>query len=149
MVASQVASAPNQAVAEKVAAKAKREAAQQNSWKLAASMRDAGKLPKQGQGPSEAVRAKSFFRHEVYAEAMDGRELMCRVSGGDPGYGETAKMVAQSALCLLLDKHLLNRKGGVLTPAAAGGMLLVERLNKSGIKFEFVKELPVRASSKL
>ena len=144
----EVAKAPSQEVAEKVAAAEKRSASKE-SWKMAAKMRDAGKLPKQGEGPSEEVRAKSWFSHDIYAEAADGRKLVCRVSGGDPGYGETAKMVAQSALCLLFDKERLARKGGVLTSAAAGGTFLIDRLNGAGIKFEFVKELPVSVASKL
>jgi saccharopine dehydrogenase (NAD+, L-glutamate forming) len=57
-----------------------------------------------------------------------------QVSGGDPGYGETAKMLAESALCLAFDK--LPRLGGVLTPAQAMGSALLERLQLAGIRFE-------------
>ncbi len=31
--------------------------------------------------------------------------MRTRVSGGDPGYDETAKMLAESALCLALDDN--------------------------------------------
>merc|ERR1712070_609896 len=93
-------------------------AAQENpeQWKLTSKMRDAGKLPKQGEGPSAEARAKSWFKHNVVATAADGRKLKVTVSGGDPGYGETAKMLSESALCLLFNP---GGRGGVLTPAVA------------------------------
>eukprot|EP00928_Gymnodinium_smaydae_P032389 TRINITY_DN23476_c0_g2_i1.p1 TRINITY_DN23476_c0_g2~~TRINITY_DN23476_c0_g2_i1.p1 ORF type:complete len:427 (-),score=51.36 TRINITY_DN23476_c0_g2_i1:43-1275(-) len=117
-------------------------------WKMSEQGRESGKLPKQGEGPSAEVMRKSWFRHHLVATAADGRKLLCQVSGGDPGYMETAKMLSESALCLLLDRERLFRRGGVLTPAAAGGMVLVQRLQDAGIAFEFVRELPA-AQSKL
>ena len=33
-----------------------------------------------------------------------GERVVTEVSGGDPGYGETAKMLAESALCLAHDE---------------------------------------------
>jgi len=63
-----------------------------------------------------------------------------QVRGGDPGYGETAKMISESALCLLLDCPL--HPGGVLTSAAAGGEFLVKRLQAAGISFDVLCELP-------
>lgn len=115
-------------------------------WKVSDKMRNAGRMPKQGEGPDAATRAKSYFRHDVVAFAPDGRGLVCEVRGGDPGYTETAKMLSESALCLLFDRDRLARRGGVLTPAAAGGMTLVGRLQRAGIAFEFMRELPVAQS---
>jgi short subunit dehydrogenase-like uncharacterized protein len=52
----------------------------------------------------------------------------------DPGYGETAKMLGESALCLAHDD--LPARGGILTPAVAMGMTLVERLRAAGMTFK-------------
>jgi short subunit dehydrogenase-like uncharacterized protein len=56
------------------------------------------------------------------------------VSGGDPGYDETAKMLAESALCLATDD--LPETAGQVTTAAAMGDALLDRLTKAGIRFE-------------
>ena len=53
----------------------------------------------------------------------------------DPGYGETAKMLGESALCLALDAPSLDERFGVLTPASAMGMHLVDRLRRAGMTF--------------
>ncbi|MGH8443442.1 MAG: saccharopine dehydrogenase, partial [Nevskiaceae bacterium] len=63
-----------------------------------------------------------------------GKRVVTEVSGGDPGYGETSKMLAESALCLAFDP--LPRQGGQTTPAAAMGDALIARLRKNGIRFE-------------
>lgn len=87
----------------------------------------------QGDGPSVEKRAKAWFKVRFVGRSGD-REVIGEVSGGDPGYGETAKMLAESALCLARDR--LPRKAGMLTPATAMGMSLVRRLQKAGIRFE-------------
>ncbi|KAA0909657.1 saccharopine dehydrogenase, partial [Streptomyces apricus] len=51
----------------------------------------------------------------------------------DPGYGDTAKMLAEAALCLVLDD--LPRTSGQVTTAVALGEPLVERLRRAGISF--------------
>jgi short subunit dehydrogenase-like uncharacterized protein len=55
------------------------------------------------------------------------------VAGGDPGYGETAKMLAESALCLAFDR--VPERAGQLTTAAAMGRPLIDRLQRAGITF--------------
>jgi short subunit dehydrogenase-like uncharacterized protein len=45
-------------------------------------------------------------------------------------------MLGESALCLALDGAELDSPGGVLTPAAALGLRLVERLRRVGMVFE-------------
>ena len=62
--------------------------------------------------------------------------LRTLVSGGDPGYDETAKMLAESALCLLQDKAELPAHYGVVTPAEAMGGHLLKRLQAAGMVFE-------------
>jgi short subunit dehydrogenase-like uncharacterized protein len=89
-----------------------------------------------GEGPSEARRRKSWFRVRFVGEAGSKR-LMTEVTGGDPGYGETSKMLAESALCLALDP--LPKTSGQVTTAAAMGNALIERLQKAGIQFRVVE----------
>jgi len=86
-----------------------------------------------GEGPSPEQRAKSWFRVSFRGEA-GGRVVRTSVSGGDPGYGETAKMLAESGMCLALDD--LPDVAGQLTTAVAMGDRLIERLRVAGIRFE-------------
>ena len=71
---------------------------------------------KQGDGPSEQRREKSWFTVDFVGESA-GRTVRTRVSGGDPGYDETAKMLAESALCLALDDN--PQTAGQVTTAYA------------------------------
>ncbi|MDF1605939.1 saccharopine dehydrogenase NADP-binding domain-containing protein [Nocardioides sp. YIM 152315] len=91
---------------------------------------------KPGEGPDEARRARSWFTVDVVAEG-DGRAVHTRVSGGDPGYDETAKMLAESALCLALDDN--PSTAGQVTTAQAMGDALLGRLQAAGIRFEVVE----------
>jgi short subunit dehydrogenase-like uncharacterized protein len=93
------------------------------------------KLKSSGSGPSPEEREKSWFRVRFAGRAGD-RQVRTEVSGGDPGYGETSKMLAESALCLAFDD--LPRRGGQLTPAVAMGDALRSRLEAAGIKFEVI-----------
>lgn len=98
-------------------------------------------LPNPGEGPSQETRDNGYFRIKLIGKlpAYDGQPVMLlkgEVAGSsDPGYGETAKMVAESALCLALDDKIA-RRGGVLTPAASMGMRLVERLRAAGMTWD-------------
>lgn len=90
------------------------------------------KVP-QGEGPDEARRATSWFRVDFIAEG-DGRTVHTRVSGGDPGYSETAKMLAEAGMCLALDDN--PPCAGSVTTAVAMGAALTGRLERAGIRFE-------------
>ena len=96
------------------------------------------RLP-QGQGPSEEKRAKSWFTVDLVGEG-GGVKVQTRVSGGDPGYEETARMLAESALCLAFDDN--PPAAGQVTTAQAMGDKLLERLMKSGISFMLVRTDP-------
>jgi short subunit dehydrogenase-like uncharacterized protein len=85
-----------------------------------------------GEGPSEAVRAKSWFKVTFVGEG-GGERVVTEVSGGDPGYTETAKMLSESALCLAFDE--LPETAGQVTTAQAMGDALLERLQSAGIAF--------------
>lgn len=89
-----------------------------------------------GEGPSPEKRAKSWFKVTFIGKGA-GKRVVTRVSGGDPGYGETSKMLAESALCLAFDK--LPPKAGQLTTAVAMGDALIKRLSKEGIRFEVLE----------
>ncbi|MEV4416422.1 saccharopine dehydrogenase NADP-binding domain-containing protein [Catellatospora sp. NPDC049609] len=90
-----------------------------------------------GQGPSEQRRARSWFRARFVGEG-GGRRVVTEVSGGDPGYGETAKMLAESALCLALDR--LPETAGQVTTAVAMGDALVARLVAAGLRCETTEQ---------
>lgn len=61
---------------------------------------------------------------------------MTEVRGGDPGYDETATMLAQSALCLALDDNPTT--AGQVTTVQAMGDALLARLQAAGLKFRVV-----------
>ncbi len=93
----------------------------------------------QGHGPDQARRERSWFTVDVLAETTEGgqrRSLHARVSGGDPGYDETAKMLAESALCLAFDDNPAT--AGSVTTAQAMGANLAARLGAAGMRFEVV-----------
>ncbi|MEV4483391.1 saccharopine dehydrogenase family protein [Micromonospora coxensis] len=85
-----------------------------------------------GQGPSAEVRAKSWFTVRFVGKG-GGRTVLTEVAGGDPGYDETAKMLAESALCLALDD--LPPTSGQVTPVTAMGDALLDRLVAAGMTF--------------
>jgi short subunit dehydrogenase-like uncharacterized protein len=98
-------------------------------------------LPAPGEGPSRASLAKGFFAMHVLARTESGRRLRGRVRGRrDPGYAETATMISETAFCLAKDAGVLDPRYGVLTPASAMGMHLVERLRAAGMTFEMHDE---------
>ncbi|MET9467190.1 saccharopine dehydrogenase NADP-binding domain-containing protein [Streptomyces sp. NPDC006544] len=90
-----------------------------------------------GRGPDAERRARSWFSVRFVGEG-GGRRVFTEVSGGDPGYGETAKMLAESALCLAYDA--LPEASGQLTTAVAMGDALLDRLQKAGIRFRVAAE---------
>ena len=94
-------------------------------------------LPKPGEGPDKATRENGWFKGLFKVEAEDGEIKYFQIYGeGDPGYKATAQMVCESAITLALSDNLVS--GGVLTSAYGLGNSLLDRLIKSGIKFEEV-----------
>jgi short subunit dehydrogenase-like uncharacterized protein len=85
-----------------------------------------------GTGPSEEKRAASWFKVRFFGEG-GGVKVVTEVAGGDPGYGETAKMISESALCLAFDD--LPKTSGQQTTASAMGSALRARLEARGITF--------------
>ena len=94
-------------------------------------------VPAPGEGPSKEEREAGFFDIRLLGEHPDdrGKSLRARVTGDrDPGYGSTAKMLGESAVCLARDE--LSVGGGFWTPASAMGEPLIERLQaRAGLSF--------------
>jgi short subunit dehydrogenase-like uncharacterized protein len=90
------------------------------------------KLKDPGDGPTPEQREQAWFEVRFVGEAA-GTTVRTAVTGGDPGYGETSKMLSQAALCLAHDE--LPERAGQLTPAAAMGQPLIDRLQRAGIAF--------------
>jgi short subunit dehydrogenase-like uncharacterized protein len=86
-----------------------------------------------GDGPSPEQRDKAWFKVTFKATTPSGQRVVTEVRGGDPGYGETSKMLAESALCLAHDD--LPQLSGQLTTAVAMGQALIDRLQRAGITF--------------
>jgi len=91
----------------------------------------------QGDGPSESRRASSWFTVR-FLGVGGGRRVITEVTGGDPGYTETAKMLAQTGLSLAFDD--VPPTAGQVTTAAALGDALRERLMAQGIGFNVIEE---------
>ena len=94
------------------------------------------KMKAPGEGPSAEKREKSWFKI-VFVGEGGGKRVVTEVRGGDPGYTETSKMLAESGLCLAFDE--LPQRSGQLTPAVAMGDALLERVQRAGISFEVVE----------
>jgi len=95
-------------------------------------------LPAPGEGPSRETRESGFFELRLHGThpTDSTKHLRCRVTGDrDPGYGSTAKMLGESAVCLARDAP--PGEGGFWTPASILGDRLLERLPKNaGVRFE-------------
>ena len=91
---------------------------------------------KPGEGPSKEERDNGFYEVLFAGSNGDGKTVSVSVRGDkDPGYGSTSKMIAESAVCLLLNRDTELR--GILTPASGLGSLLIDRLQKNaGLTFQ-------------
>jgi short subunit dehydrogenase-like uncharacterized protein len=86
-----------------------------------------------GDGPTAEQRDKAWFKVTFKGTTPSGDRVVTEVRGGDPGYGETSKMLGEAALCLAHD--VLPQRAGQLTPAVAMGQALIDRLQRAGISF--------------
>ncbi len=90
------------------------------------------------------VEAKASATGKVLALANAGRvawsprdtaSLTRNGFQGNPVGFRCVKMIAEAARCLVEDKERLPARYGVLTPAAAMGEVLIERMRKTGMEF--------------
>lgn len=88
-----------------------------------------------GSGPDPEARNQHWFW--LHLRGVRGEEVRgYRVAGGDPGYTETAKMLAEAAVCAAQSETALPDAAGVLTPVQAFGDVLLHRLRRAGLHFE-------------
>lgn len=94
-------------------------------------------MPKPGEGPTREERESGYFDILVIAEDAAGHVVRASVAGDkDPGYGSTAKMLGEAAVCLARDVPRSTTPGGCWTPAAAMDGALIRRLQAhAGLTF--------------
>lgn len=95
-------------------------------------------LPKPGEGPSPEEQRNGHFELTFHGRGEGGQTLTARVTGDrDPGYGATARMLGEAAVCLAQDME--GRPGGFWTPASLLGQALQERLEAhAGMRFQLL-----------
>lgn len=97
----------------------------------------AKRAPQPGEGPSQERRERGHWKARFVGEAgaNGSADVLVYTASdrADPGYGSTAKMLGESALCLALDP--LTSEGGVTTPSVAMGGALLARLRRAGLTF--------------
>ncbi|NKB35413.1 MAG: saccharopine dehydrogenase [Pseudomonadales bacterium] len=95
-------------------------------------------LPKPGEGPSPEEQNAGFFDLRFCGKTINGEEVRVKVTGDrDPGYGSSAKMLAQAGISLRRDVDKGEVAGGFWTPATVYGDRLIERLQSfAGLTFE-------------
>lgn len=96
-------------------------------------------LKKSGEGPSQEQRDKSTFQ-VVFIGKSETMQIKTKVSGGDPGYTETSKMLSETALTLLANLDKMDTPTGITTPVGALGSKLIDKLISKGIRFEVIDE---------
>lgn len=95
-------------------------------------------LPKPGEGPSPEKQLAGNFDLRFFGNTDAGQMIHTQVTGDrDPGYGSTAKMISEAALCLLTTpRTAAGTPGGFWTPASALGQPLIDALRAhAGITF--------------
>ena len=88
-----------------------------------------------GNGPNQNQRKNNWFK-AIFIGKDTNKIVKTIISGGDPGYGETSKFISEIALCIINDFDQLKNTKGILTPIECTGDLLIQRLQKAGIKIE-------------
>ena len=88
-------------------------------------------LPAQGEGPVVDPQDPGFYNIQFVGKTASGETFSTHLHGdGDPGYGSTSKILAESAVCLAKDN--LSCGGGFWTPVSAMGEALMIRLQEKG-----------------
>ena len=96
-------------------------------------------LPQPGEGPSPEQQRNGFYDLRFYGSTSTGNEIVTKVTGDqDPGYGSTAKMLGETAYCLL-KQDPADTPGGFWTPATGLGDPLIDQLQAyAGLTFSVV-----------
>jgi len=98
-------------------------------------------VPKPGEGPSPEQQRNGYYDLRFLGRTGQGQEIMIKLSGDrDPGYGSTAKMLAQAAISLRRDVDKGRIPGGFWTPATVFDDKFLDRLtNYAGIQLEVLE----------
>ena len=98
-------------------------------------------LPAPGEGPDAAAQEKGFYDIRIFGETKSGQQLMVKVTGDrDPGYGSTAKMLAEAGICLAMDIPKEQHGGGSWSSASVFGQEFIDRLcSNAGMTFELLE----------
>ena len=89
--------------------------------------------PKSGTGPSEAILERGHYTMETYTTTTTGARYMATFAQKGDCYKATSVLLGESSLALALDRDRPTELRGVLTPAAAMGDALLERLPAAGV----------------
>ncbi len=97
-------------------------------------------LPKAGEGPTPKQQLNGFYDIRLFGVTASGQGLTAKVTGDrDPGYGSTAKILGEAAVCLALEVSKEDKAGGFWTPSTVFGNKLVHRLTQyAGLTFGLV-----------
>ncbi len=100
-------------------------------------------LAKPGEGPSKKEQQNGFYDFRFVGSTDSDQQIITKVHGDmDPGYGSTAKIMSQAAVCLVQDVDP-TIEGGFWTPATLMGDALIVRLhNHAGVTFEVISTQP-------
>lgn len=95
-------------------------------------------LPSPGEGPSPEQQLNGCYDLRLIGRTERGERVRIKVTGDrDPGYGSTAKMLAQAGISLRRDVDAGEVGGGFWTPATAFNEKLINRLiEHAGMNFE-------------
>ncbi|MGW4545086.1 saccharopine dehydrogenase family protein [Streptomyces violaceorubidus] len=94
-----------------------------------------GRRIPQGEGPPAERGDRTWFTVDII-DGGGGQRVRTQVGGADPGCTETAKMLAESALCLAYDDN--PPTAGQATTATAMGEHMLRRLGDAGISFTVI-----------
>ncbi len=100
-------------------------------------------FPKPGDGPSLDEQISGFYDFRFLGRTQHGDEIKVKVTGNqDPGYGSTAKMLAQAGVSLARDVDKQKVPGGFWTPATVFGDDYINRLTtNAGLSFEVLSTI--------
>ncbi|MFQ3283694.1 MAG: short subunit dehydrogenase-like uncharacterized protein [Natronomonas sp.] len=94
-------------------------------------------FPDPGDGPTREQTEDGYFTVRVLGRGIAGDGpfvVESQVSADrDPGYGATARMLSEAAVCLVRGEIDSPLEGGVLTPASGIGEPLADRLRQAGL----------------
>jgi len=95
-------------------------------------------LPSPGEGPTPEQQLKGCYDLRLLGRTQQGERVRVKVTGDrDPGYGSTAKMLAQAGISLRRDVDEGEVGGGFWAPATVFNDKLITRLiDYAGMGFE-------------